>query len=138
MALLADVLLVIHFMIAAFITLGFIVIPLGGWRNWRIARTRRLRQAHLVAIVFVAAETLLGIACPLTVWEDMARGTDASARGGFIAGAVRPMLYYDVPLWWFGVIYVVAAVLAIAAWFALPPAGARTHGAGATPRRPLA
>lgn len=127
MTLLADVLLVIHFAIAAFITLGFIVIPLGAWKNWRIARARRLRQAHLVAMVFVAAETLLGVACPLTVWEDAARGADASAPGGFIAGALRPMLYYDVPLWWFGVIYVVAALLAIAAWFALPPADARAR-----------
>lgn len=128
MALLADALLVIHFAIAAFITLGFIVIPLGAWRNWRIARARRLRQAHLVAMVFVAAETLLGVACPLTVWEDAARGADAAAQGGFIAAALRSTLYYDVPLWWFGVIYVVAALLAIAAWFALPP----------TPRRPVA
>lgn len=121
MTLLADALLVVHAGIAAFIALGFVVIPLGAWRSWRIARARRLRQLHLIAIIFVAAESVLGVACPLTVWEDLARGADASAQGGFIATALRPVLYYDVPLWWFGIVYVVAAVLAVAAWFTLPP-----------------
>lgn len=126
MALLADVLLVIHAVIAAFITLGFVVIPLGAWRNWSIARARRLRQLHLIAVLFVAAESLLGVACPLTVWEDAARGADSSAQGGFIAKTLRAVLYYDMPLWWFGVVYVSAAMLALAAWWVLPPAGAKS------------
>lgn len=126
MRLLADTLLVIHVAIAAFITLGFIVIPLGAWRNWRIARSRRLRLVHLIAILFVAAESLLGVACPLTVWEDAARGADVSAHGGFIAKTLRAVLYYDVPLRWFAVIYVIAAALALAAWWALPPARRRS------------
>lgn len=128
MPLLADVLLVIHAVIAAFITLGFVVIPLGAWRNWRIARSRRLRLVHLIAILFVAAESLLGVACPLTVWEDAARRADSSAQGGFIAKLLRAVLYYDVPLWWFGVTYVIAAVLALAAWWVLPPVPARARG----------
>lgn len=118
---LADVVLVVHFLIAAFVTLGFVAIPLGAWRNWRFVRWRRLRQLHLFAILFVAAESLLGIACPLTVWEDLLRGGAVSAEGGFIAHWVRRFLYYNAPLWLFAAIYVTAALLTLVAWFAVPP-----------------
>lgn len=120
MLLVADILLIIHVLLAAFITFGFLLIPLGARRHWGFVRSRRLRLLHLGGILVVAAEALLGIACPLTVWENLLRGGDAEA--GFIATAVRHLLYYDVPLWIFSVVYVTAAVLALVLWRAVPPA----------------
>jgi polyferredoxin len=119
MHLLAEVVLVVHFFIAAFIVLGFVLIPLGAWRHWRFVRRRSLRILHLGGILFVAAESLLGIACPLTVWENVLRAS--FENDGFIAFWVRRWLYYDAPLWLFGAIYVAAAIVALLAWWAVPP-----------------
>lgn len=120
MALLADIVVVVHALIAAFIALGFLAIPLGAWFGWRFVRWRTLRLAHLAGILFVAAETALGVACPLTVWEDLLRGGRANDVG-FIAEWVRWVLYYDVPLWIFGAVYIVAAGVALLLWRWVPP-----------------
>lgn len=121
---LADIVVVAHAIIAGFITLGFVLIPLGGRFGWRLVRRWWLRFAHLVGILFVAGETVLGFACPLTRWENLLRrgqGDDV----GFVAGWVRWILYYDVPLWVFGVIYVAAAAAALLLWHWVPPAPRR-------------
>jgi Protein of Unknown function (DUF2784) len=122
---LADLVLVLHTLIATFIVLGFIVIPLGAWRGWRFVRHRGLRVLHLAGIVCVAAESLLGIACPLTVWEDALRD-GSTYETGFIAAWLQWLLYYDVPLWVFGTLYVAAAVLAVLLWRWIPPAARRS------------
>jgi hypothetical protein len=98
--LLADIIVVVHALIAAFITLGFVAVPVGAWLNWRLVRCRWLRLVHLVSILFVAGETVLGFVCPLTAWEDWLRGGNANGAG-FIARWVRWGLYYDAPLWMF-------------------------------------
>jgi hypothetical protein len=121
---LADIVVIAHAIIAAFITLGFVLIPLGGWLGWQFVRQWWLRFAHLVGILFVAGETALGFACPLTLWEDALRRESAGGVG-FIAGWVRWILYYDVPLWIFGVIYIVAGVVAVLLWRWVPPAPRR-------------
>lgn len=125
MVLLADIILVAHFLVAAFITLGFVVIPLGAWLSWDFVRRRGLRLIHLAGILFVAAETALGVMCPLTVWENALRG-GGNYEIGFIARWVRWLLYHDVPLWIFGAIYVAAAVLALLLWRWVPPASRRS------------
>lgn len=130
---LADFIVVVHALIAAFITLGFVAIPLGAWLNWRFVRWRWLRLAHLIGILFVAAETVLGFACPLTAWEDWLRGGDANGAG-FVARWARWALYYDAPLWMFAVIYVLAAVVAVLLWRWVPTElrrHARSPAAGA-------
>jgi hypothetical protein len=124
-ALIANIVLSIHFLIAAFITLGFVAIPLGAWWRWRWVRIRGVRLAHLLGILFVGAESVLGVACPLTIWEDLLRDA-APAEGGFIARLLRALLYYDVPLGWFSTIYSCAAVVAVILWYVVPPAPWRT------------
>lgn len=125
MAPIADIVVVVHALIAAFIISGFVLIPLGAWLDWRFVRRRGLRLTHLLGILFVATETVLGVACPLTIWEDWLRRSGAP-DAGFIARWVRWVLYYDVPLWVFGVIYVVGAVAAILLWRWVPPQTKRT------------
>lgn len=118
----ADLLLVAHGALAAFLALMPILIPLGAWRRWRFTRNRGVRIAHLVGIAFVAAESLAGIACPLTLWEDALRGRP-SGETGFIGRWVGAALYWDLPAWAFTLAYLVAAGLAAALWRWFPPRG---------------
>jgi hypothetical protein len=116
---LADVVLMLHFCLAAFIVVGLAATWLGAWRGWRWVQNYGFRLAHLVAIGFVALEGVLGLTCPLTLWEDWLR------RGGgessFVARWVQRLLYYDLPEWMFAVAYVVMAVLTIITWVLARP-----------------
>jgi len=118
--LLADLILVIHFGIAFFITAGLVLIPLGALLNWRWVRRRGWRITHLAAIVFVAGEALAGIACPLTVWEDLLRG-GAVVEAGFIQRWLGRLLYWQAPAWFFTALYVTAAALAVWLWVRVRP-----------------
>lgn len=121
---LADVILVVHFAIAVFITLGLVIIPLGAILGWQWVRKRRLRQLHLGAISFVALEALTGIACPLTGWEDALRGR-APGEAGFVERWVGRLLYYDMPTSFFLIVYLAAAVLAWMLWLWVAPQPAK-------------
>jgi polyferredoxin len=123
-ALLADFILVVHFAFVAFVVGGFALILAGAAAGWGWVRNRTFRYAHLAAIVFVAAEALVGAACPLTVWENLLRR--ASPEGpSFVAHWVSRLLYYDLPAWVFTTVYVVfASAVAVTLWL-IPPGGDR-------------
>ncbi len=125
-ALLADLILVAHFGIASFISAGLILVPVGACRGWRWVRRRRWRQLHLAAITFVALESLLGIACPLTVWEDALRGGQRQ-DAGFVQRWVGAVLYYDLPAIVFLTAYVLVAAIAWGLWFRVAPEPAVSH-----------
>jgi hypothetical protein len=117
--LVADAVLVLHFAIAAFVTLGLPAVWVGAALGWAWVRNRAFRYLHLGAIGFVAAEALLGIACPVTVWENMLRG--GSQPEAFIARWVNRLLYYDAPAWMFTTAYVAWSVATLATLFLVPP-----------------
>lgn len=119
MSLLADAVLVAHVLFVAFVVGGLGFIWVGAWRGWAGARNFRFRVAHLAAIVFVAAEAIVGIACPLTVWEDALRGS--SSELGFLARWLRQLLYYDFPPQVFVVAYVAFALVVLATFYLIPP-----------------
>ena len=118
-SLLADIVLVLHFALAAFIVAGVVCTWLGAALGWQWIRARGFRIAHLAAISFVAAEALLGIACPLTVWEDTLR--QGPVERSFVARWVGRLLYYDLPEWTFTTAYVAAAAVTCLAWWVIPP-----------------
>ena len=105
---LADLLLVLHFSIAVFIIGGLILVWIGALGRWAWIRDPWFRYLHLAAIAFVAAEALLGYACPLTIWEDLLRG--GVRPESFIARWVYRLLYYNAPEWIFTTLYAVWAV----------------------------
>ena len=117
--LIADALLVLHFLIAAFIAGGLLAVWLGAALGWRWIGNRRFRYLHLMAIAIVALEALAGFACPLTVWEDWLRGS--ASPGSFIGRLVGRWLYYDAPEWAFTLIYVAWAVATLATLRLVPP-----------------
>ena len=115
----ADALLVVHFGIAAFIVGGLILTWIGAAAGWRWVRNPWFRYLHLAAIAFVAGEALLGIACPLTLWEDLLRG--GLRPESFVGRWVRRFLYYEVPQSTFTVLYVLwAAATLVTLWLAPP------------------
>jgi len=118
-SLLADFILVVHFAFVLFVVGGLALIWIGAACGWRWVRNFRFRIAHLAAIVFVAAESLAGIWCPLTIWEDALRG--AHAEKSFIARWVHRILFYSFPEWVFTVAYVVFALVVIASLWLVPP-----------------
>ena len=114
----ADAVLVVHAWFVLFVVGGFALILVGAQR-WSWVRNRTFRLLHLVAIVFVAAEALLGATCPLTLWEDMLRG--GGSERSFIGRWVGRLLYYDLPEWVFATTYCTFAAAVFWAWRAIPP-----------------
>ena len=117
-ALLADLLLVLHFAIVLFVAGGLVLVWAGAWRGWRWVRNPWFRYLHLAAIAFVALEALLGFACPLTLWEDLLRGGGPS--GSFVGRMVRRAMYYDAPAWVFTGVYVAWAAASAATLYFVP------------------
>ena len=118
-ALLADFILVVHFAFVLFVTGGLALIWIGAAAGWRWVRNFWFRVVHLGAIVFVAGEALVGVWCPLTVWEAQLRGIRADK--GFVAQWIHRILFYDFPTWVFTVAYVLFAFLVAATlWFVRP------------------
>jgi hypothetical protein len=88
---LADAVLVVHVLFVLFVVGGLALILAGAGR-WNWIRNRAFRVLHVAAIVFVAVETLLGITCPLTSWEDTLRATAREERS-FIGRWLAWLLY---------------------------------------------
>jgi Protein of Unknown function (DUF2784) len=116
---LADTIVVVHLAIVLFIIAGLPLVYAGVALRWSWVRDWRWRALHLAAICFVAAESLGGIVCPLTLWEDAARGRQSHV--GFIERAVDRILFYDLPPWIFTAAYTAFAVLVALTWILVPP-----------------
>lgn len=108
----ADALLVAHFVIAAFVAGGLPLVWLGAAARWRWVRNPWFRYLHLAAIGVIALEALLGIACPLTVWEDLLRGSLQPQT--FVGRWVQSLLYYNAPERLFTALYLVWALATLA------------------------
>jgi type IV pilus assembly protein PilA len=121
----ADALLVTHFLIAAFIVGGLPLVWIGASLRWRWVRNPVFRYLHLAAIALVALEAVLGFSCPLTVWEDLLRGS--LRPESFVGRWVTAALYYRAPEWVFTVAYVAWAAATLVTLKLVPPARKRSH-----------
>ncbi|HEY3852472.1 MAG TPA: DUF2784 domain-containing protein [Steroidobacteraceae bacterium] len=115
---LADAIVVAHLLIVLFIVGGLPIVYIGVALRWRWVRYWPWRVAHLGAILFVAGESLLGIPCPLTVWEDTLRGRHTT--GGFIERWTHRLMFYDAPAWAFTTAYAAFAALVLVTWIVVP------------------
>ncbi len=122
---LADAVLVVHVLFVLFVVGGFALILAGAGR-WSWIRNRTFRVLHVGAIVFVAAEALLGLTCPLTSWEDTLRATGREERS-FVGRWLGWLLYYDLPEWVFALAYAAFALAVIGCWRAIPPRARSTR-----------
>jgi hypothetical protein len=117
--LLADALVAVHLAVAVFIVAGLVLTWIGAGLDWRWVRNPWFRYLHLAAIVFVAAEALAGMACPLTVWEDMLRG--GARPDSFVGRWMRRLLFYEAPEWIFTTAYCAWAAASVLTLVLVPP-----------------
>jgi hypothetical protein len=115
----ADLVLFLHFAFVSFVVGGLALIRLGALLRWPFVRSYGFRAAHLVAIFFVAAEAIAGIACPLTLWEDALRGTATDTS--FVARWVHRLMFYQLPEWVFTTAYLTFALVVALTFWLVPP-----------------
>jgi hypothetical protein len=127
---LSDVILVVHFAFVAFIIVGFGIVWIGYFCRWGFVHNFRFRLAHMLAMGFVVAESLVGMVCPLTTWENELRrraGEGAAYRESFIEHWLGQVLYYDVSAQAFTAIYTGFFVLVVVTYIVIPPRRSRKY-----------
>jgi len=127
-AVLADLIVIVHFCYVTFTLGGELAVILGGALGWQWVRNLPLRISHLAAVVVVAAEALAGASCPLTVWEYQLRqlaGQHEEQQVSFVARLVRSLIFYDFPAWVFAAAYVAFAALVVLTLMLVRPVGGR-------------
>lgn len=119
MTIFADLILAVHFLFVLFVAGGLVAVWIGAARGWHWVRNRRFRLLHIAAVGFVAFESIVGMVCPLTVWEDALRGGGPGAS--FVARWVGRLLYWQLPEAVFTAVYVAVALATIVTYFRVPP-----------------
>lgn len=118
----ADLLLYSHFLYVMAVVLPVPVIVIGAWRGWRFVSNPWFRFIHLGMILVVVVQSALGYLCPLTVWEFEMRygeggvGPPQSQPARLIYG----ILYYDLDLWVFAVIYASFGAVVLSLFYFVP------------------
>jgi hypothetical protein len=99
------------------------LILVGHVRGWAWIRNKVLRRIHLGMMGFVLVEALLGIACPLTVWEEaLRRGSGAESYDeGFLAYWISRILFFDMDPALFTIIYAAFFALLVFLYRKIPP-----------------
>lgn len=121
---LADLVLVLHAAIVAFVVMGQLLVIAGLVLRWRWVRNFWFRAAHLLAIVVVVVQSWAGVPCPLTVLENVLRersGGAAYPGGGFIAYWMHELLFYEAEPWVFTLCYSLFGLTVLACFLIGPP-----------------
>ena len=118
-SLLADLVLILHFFIVIFITVGFILIPIGYFYNWIWIKSYKLRLFHSALMCLVTLESLFGITCPLTSIENYLRGI--SRNKSFISFWIEKIIYWDFPTIFFIFLYFIFLGWTLLMWKIYPP-----------------
>jgi hypothetical protein len=113
-----DAVLALHLAVIAFNVLGLIAILVGAARNWEWVHIRWWRLLHLASWGVVAAQALLGRACFLTLWQDQLSRTSGEAP--LIMRWVNSLIYWPLPIWVFGLIYIALFAVVVALWWRVP------------------
>lgn len=119
----ADAIVVIHFAFVLFVLIGQLLIMVGALAGWDWIRNLKFRLIHLGSILFVVAESLLGIVCPLTTLEKWLRDQagETSYEGDFIASWVHEALFFEAEPWVFTVCYTLFGLLVLLTFLYAPP-----------------
>jgi hypothetical protein len=104
---LADVIVVLHVAYVAFVVLGMVAIVVGLIFHWAWVRNFWFRVIHLAMIAVVSLESLAGIACPLTTWENALRtlGGQKASKGEFVASWMHRLIFFHAEPWVFTLVY---------------------------------
>jgi hypothetical protein len=94
-SLLADALLLIHFLFVLFVVFGGLIALYRRWLAW----------LHVPTFVWAALINILGWTCPLTPLEQSLRiaAGETGYEGGFVEHYIAPLVYYEATSGDFGV-----------------------------------
>lgn len=137
--LLADLMVAVHVAYVAYVIVGQLAIVVAAPFRWQWARNPWFRFTHLLAIGVVAYEALMGLRCPLTVWEEQLRalaGQSFNSSDTFMGRLLHDLLFIEgQPEIFFTTMYVAMAVLVAQGLVMYPPrwfrAGRRVVGPAA-------
>ena len=118
---LSDTVLIVHFVLVLFVISGFFLFPIGYWIDWNWVRLRWVRLLHISFMAFVTLETLFGISCPLTIFENHLRGRETSES--FVGYWIREVFYWDLSADFFMGMYLLCLVWTCYVWKKFPPRG---------------
>ena len=120
--LLANTILIVHALYVGIVILSVPLILIGGWLKWDWVHNAYFRIIHLLMIGVVVAESLLGINCPLTVWETAARAKVAqiNTEQDFVAIWLDRLLFYHFSHNTFTIIYVGFGLLVLSLFILIP------------------
>jgi len=121
---LADAILILHFAFVAFVVVGLLTVWLGWFFRWPFVRNFWFRLAHLLAIGVVAAESLAGMVCPLTVWENNLRllaGGGERYQDSFVQHWLHHVMFFEASERTFTILYILFfAAVALSLWLVKP------------------
>ncbi|MGP9833039.1 DUF2784 domain-containing protein [Marinobacter sp. NSM] len=119
----ADLLLLFHILLVAFVIFGLVATLVGYFRQWSWVRNLWFRLSHLVVIGIVVLQAWLGVLCPLTIWEMelRAKAGQGGYEGSFVQHWLETILYYNAPDWVFILVYTLFGALVLASWFLVRP-----------------
>lgn len=120
---LADAVVILHGAYVAFVLFGLIAIFVGYLLRWEWVRNIWFRCIHLLLILIVAFEALMGIVCPLTTLENYLRNEagESVRNGSFMGQVVHDLLFYEAPQWLFTCGYCAFAILVLTTFIIVPP-----------------
>ena len=123
--LLADFIVAVHAGYIVFVLLGQVFIWIGLMLGWAWVRNPWFRIIHVLAIVVVALEAVVGMPCPLTVWEDelrIAAGVPVQ-ESTFVGRIAHALIRVDIPFdhWLLQSSYYIVAALILITFVLAPP-----------------
>ena len=122
-AMLADLVVVIHFAYVSYVVVGLLLIIAGIVRRWQWIRNLWFRVSHLLLIAIVAGESIFGIWCPLTDWEFNLRiwAGQKPYQGTFISELMNKIFWIKLPESVYTTIYVSVALFVLSTFWLAPP-----------------
>ena len=120
---LADLMVAIHVGYVGYVVVGQFLIWLGWAAGWKWVRNFWFRATHLLAIGIVAYEELMGIRCPLSVWEEHFRELAGQPTTGetFLGRMLHSLIFYDFQPWVFTTIYMTTLSVVALTLILCPP-----------------
>jgi hypothetical protein len=120
---LADLIVVVHATYVSFIVFGLMAILLGVICRWSWVRNIWFRAIHLIAIGIVVGESLVGVPCPLTLWEAQLRKMAGQTAyvGDFLGYWAHRLIFFRAEQWVFTLIYTLFGFAVFATFFLAPP-----------------
>jgi len=119
----ADIIVVLHFIWIIFMLLGFFLTIYGFFRkeffDWWL-----FRSLHLLGILFVGIITFLRRFCPLTILENLSRvkyDPESAYPGSFIIHYIESLVYPDVNQTLLRITTILVSVFVLAVYIVKPP-----------------